>query len=49
MNKIYRNWTVHNLVAHPMMELIRLISLGRLNQLGDWVHDVTLPPHEHED
>ena len=49
MDKLYRNWTVHNLIAHPMMEIIRLISLGRLNRLGAWVHDITLPPHDHKD
>lgn len=31
MNKFYKNWTVHNLIAHPLMEILRLISLGRLN------------------
>ena len=43
MEKLWRNWTIHNLLAHPLMEIIRIISLGKLNNLGNWIHDQTLP------
>ena len=39
-------WTVHNMVAHPLSEIC--FQLG-LKGLGDRVHDATLPyedPHE---
>ena len=45
--KIYKNWTVHNLIAHPLSEIIWLISFGKLEKLGNWIHDVTLPEHTH--
>lgn len=40
MNKLYKNWFVHNVYGHPLMQI--------LNMLGkeDWaktVHDETLP------
>lgn len=34
-------WTVHNVVAHPVSEILWQIGLVRLS---DWVHDVTVPP-----
>jgi hypothetical protein len=46
MRILYKNWTVHNLVAHPTMEIIRLASLGKFTKLAVWVHDVTLPEGE---
>ena len=33
-------WTVHNLVAHPLAELLYLFGSDRW---ADWVHDVTIP------
>jgi hypothetical protein len=39
----YKNWTVHNLIAHPVGELLYLAGLGR--EIGDRMHDATLPPH----
>jgi hypothetical protein len=47
LNRLYKNWTIHNLIAHPASEVIWLISFGKLESLGNWIHDVTLPPHEH--
>lgn len=46
MRKLYKNWTVHNMIAHPLMELIRLLSLGKLNHIGNKLHDSTLPESE---
>ena len=36
-------WTLHNVVAHPVSEL--LFQVG-LEDSSNWVHDVTLPVHE---
>lgn len=33
-------WLLHNLVGHPLMQVLALLGLGRL---GLWVHDVTVP------
>lgn len=37
---LYKNWWVHNMLAHPVMQI--LIGLG-MEQLGTYVHDATLP------
>ena len=36
-------WAPHNLLAHPLSELLYQAGLHRA---GDWVHDATVPPHE---
>lgn len=36
-------WTVHNLVAHPLSELLYQVGLGGL---GDRLHDATVPQHD---
>ena len=36
-------WAPHNLLAHPLSELLHLVGLSRLSS---WVHDVTIPPRE---
>lgn len=49
-------WTFHNLVAHPVGELMYQIGLGwrldadpqqpnRLGDLSDKLHDATVPTH----
>jgi len=38
-------WTLHNLIAHPLGELIFLFSLGRLEALSNKIHDATVPVH----
>lgn len=45
MQKLYRNWTVHNIIAHPLSEVVWLISCGKLESFSNWIHDVTLPIH----
>lgn len=40
---VIRNWTTHNLVAHPLSEVLWL--LGFRNTSGR-IHDVTIPEHE---
>ena len=36
-------WTLHNLLAHPLSEV--LFQVG-LRELGDALHDRTIPEHE---
>ena len=38
-------YTIHNMVAHPIMELLHLIGLSKL---GDKIHDITLPIEDEE-
>lgn len=43
MSRLYKNWTVHNLIAHPLSEIVWLLSLGMAKKTSGWIHDVTLP------
>lgn len=53
---MFRNWTVHNLVSHPLGEVLYLASVfaAKLDQrageiledLSHHIHDVTIPDHE---
>ena len=33
-------YTIHNIVGHPLMEVLYLIGLKRASM---WIHDITLP------
>ncbi len=44
MKKLYKNWTAHNLLSHPMMELAYLIGFSE--KTCSWIHDVTIPDHK---
>ena len=51
MSFIYRNWTVHNLIGHPLSEVsywfsLPLVGKEKAENVSGWVHDVTLPVHE---
>ena len=48
MKYLYKNWTVHNLIGHPLSEIAYLLLLRseRGEQLCNWIHDVTLPEHK---
>lgn len=46
MSKLYKNWTVHNLLAHPLSEIVWLITFGRAERLSNYIHDVTVPEHQ---
>ena len=35
-------WTLHNLVAHPLSEVLYQVGLG---DVGNKLHDVTVPLH----
>ena len=39
MSKIYKNWWMHNLIAHPLMQFIQLFN----ERLAIRLHDITLP------
>ena len=43
-------WTIHNLVAHPVSEILHLLSIlfrcPKLNDLGNEFHDSTIPKHK---
>ena len=48
VSRFWKNWTVHNIVAHPVSEILYLISLPFLGRekaesISGWIHDVTLP------
>ena len=35
-------WTIHNLIAHPLSEVLFQVGLG---DLGNRIHDATIPAH----
>lgn len=39
----YRSWPMHNLIAHPLSEILHWLGLA---DLGNRIHDATLPEHE---
>jgi len=39
MNILYKNWVVHNLIAHPLMQIIRIFN----RKVATKLHDATLP------
>lgn len=36
-------WTPHNLIAHPLSEVLWLLGFERAS---NWMHDATVPDHE---
>ena len=36
-------WSLHNLVAHPLSEIVHLCGY---TDLGNKIHDFTIPDHE---
>lgn len=36
-------WTPHNLIAHPLSEVLFLLGFG---ELGNRLHDWTIPQHD---
>lgn len=46
--RFWRSWTVHNLIAHPLAEILHWLGLifGGGDALGNRIHDATLPAHE---
>ncbi len=35
-------WAVHNLIAHPVSEILYWVSLHKFSK---WIHDETIPIH----
>lgn len=46
MTKLYKNWTVHNILSHPLSQIAYL--LGFPEKVYNWIHDVTLPQPQPE-
>ena len=47
MSKLWRNYTVHNLIGHPLCEicywLARPFGKEKATKWSEYIHDVTLP------
>ena len=43
MKRLYKNWTFHNLVSHPLSEVVWLLT--RSEKLSGWIHDCSIPDH----
>lgn len=46
--KLFRNWTIHNLVSHPLSEIVfwmvrPFIGLARAENIAGAIHDCTIP------
>ena len=39
-------YTIHNIIAHPLMEILHLIGF---TELGNKIHDLTLPKEDKEE
>lgn len=49
MSKIYKNWFVHNMFGHPLMELSKFLSFfnpALSKYLQTKFHDGTLPEYK---
>lgn len=42
-SRLYKNWIVHNIIAHPIMQILMLVGLTKV---ATYVHDSTLPDFE---
>lgn len=40
MKRLYQNWPVHNLIGHPLMQILELLGMSKI---ATRVHDETLP------
>lgn len=40
IQKLYKNWFVHNVFAHPLMQLLNMMTLV---EFATQLHDSTLP------
>ena len=52
MNRIYKNWFVHNMFAHPLSEivywLVRPFGKKKAEDVSGAIHDSTIPQSEKE-
>ena len=44
--KIFKNWSFHNIIAHPLMQFLQWAGK---NDLANKVHDSTLPERAEEE
>lgn len=45
-NKLWKNWPMHNLVSHPLSEIVHWFTFPFYgSKISGWVHDVTIPDH----
>lgn len=42
-SKEHFKWSFHNLIAHPMSEIVYLLGFEKLS---NWVHDASIPEHD---
>jgi hypothetical protein len=49
MKKLYKNWPVHNLIAHPISEIcywiVRPFGKNIATEVSGFIHDITIPNH----
>jgi hypothetical protein len=44
MTWIYKNWPVHNLISHPLSEVVHWITSPWFgSRISGWIHDITVP------
>ena len=47
MSKLYKNWTIHNLISHPLSEvaywIVRPLGKKKSKDVSVWIHDISLP------
>jgi len=47
MKKLYKNWFIHNMVAHPLSEIVywifRPFGVKRAEDASGVIHDCTIP------
>jgi len=50
MKRLYQNWFMHNMVGHPLSELVfwfirPFVGLAKAENISGDVHDWTIPEH----
>jgi len=46
MKYIYQNWPIHNLIAHPLSEIVHWFTSPFFgSKVSGWIHDITIPRH----
>ncbi len=50
MNKLWKNWTVHNVICHPLAQIIycllRPFSINHADRVYALIHNSSLPEKE---
>ena len=48
LSKLWKNWTVHNLISHPLSEIVFLLvfnfSKKKAEEWSGHIHDWSVPP-----